>query len=263
MEENNKTVSGSENEVNGSPNGEPTVEQKKTLKSKIHKFLTDHANIFQIVKFTLISLIAFVAEFASMYALQYGLLDQYGNVPFKWFVFKYTPEKNFGLAGFIAMLGSKCIAEIISFTINRKKTFSANNNVVFSAIMYVITVVAIIILSTWLGGALGSVYGAINIVSDLLSYSRLFGLGLTTGVIGLVMNELGMIIVDVIGPAGWVIAVVIFVGGHVFNLAINLLGAYVHDSRLQYIEFFGRFYEGSGHAFRPLGSEMKYTYLDN
>ena len=113
------------------------------------------------------------------------------------------------------------------------------------------------------GGALGSVYGAINIVSDLLSYSRLFGLGLTTGVIGLVMNELGMIIVDVIGPAGWVIAVVIFVGGHIFNLAINLLGAYVHDSRLQYIEFFGRFYEGSGHAFRPLGSEMKYTYLDN
>lgn len=113
------------------------------------------------------------------------------------------------------------------------------------------------------GGALGSVYGAINIVSDLLSYSRLFGLGLTTGVIGLVMNELGMIIVDVIGPAGWVIAVVIFVGGHIFNLAINLLGAYVHDSRLQYIEFFGRFYEGSGHAFRPIGSEMKYTYLDN
>ena len=113
------------------------------------------------------------------------------------------------------------------------------------------------------GGALGSVYGAINIVSDLLSYSRLFGLGLTTGVIGLVMNELGMIIVDVIGPAGWVIAVVIFVGGHAFNLAINLLGAYVHDSRLQYIEFFGRFYEGSGHAFKPIGSEMKYTYLDN
>ena len=162
MEESNKTVSGSENEVNGSPNGEPTVEQKKTLKSKIHKFLTDHANIFQIVKFTLISLIAFIAEFASMYALQYGLLDLYGNVTFKWFVFKYTPEKNFGLAGFIAMLVSKCIAEIISFIINRKKTFSANNNVVFSAIMYVITVISIIILSTWLAGddALGGVLGA-------------------------------------------------------------------------------------------------------
>ena len=114
-----------------------------------------------------------------------------------------------------------------------------------------------------LGGAFGSVYGAINIVSDLLSYSRLFGLGLTTGVIGLVMNKLGMIIVDMVGPVGWVFAVVIFVGGHIFNLGINLLGAYVHDSRLQYIEFFGRFYDGSGHAFKPLGSDMKYTYLDN
>lgn len=177
MEESNKTVSGSENEVNGSPNGEPTVEQKKTLKSKIHKFLTDHANIFQIVKFTLISLIAFIAEFASMYALQYGLLDLYGNVTFKWFVFKYTPEKNFGLAGFIAMLVSKCIAEIISFIINRKKTFSANNNVVFSAIMYVITVISIIILSTWLAGddALGGVLGA-AVGADLgTTISKLLG----------------------------------------------------------------------------------------
>lgn len=113
------------------------------------------------------------------------------------------------------------------------------------------------------GGSLGSAYGAINVVSDLLSYSRLFGLGLTTGVIGLVMNKLGMLLVDMIGPAGWVLAIIIFVGGHIFNLAINLLGAYVHDARLQYIEFFGRFYEGSGHAFKPLGSDMKYTYLDN
>ena len=113
------------------------------------------------------------------------------------------------------------------------------------------------------GGALGSVYGAINVVSDLLSYSRLFGLGLTSGVIGLVMNELGMIMVDMMGPIGWVPAVIVFVGGHVFNLAINLLGAYVHDSRLQYIEFFGRFYDGSGRAFKPLGVDVKYTYLDN
>lgn len=113
------------------------------------------------------------------------------------------------------------------------------------------------------GGALGSVYGAINIVSDLLSYSRLFGLGLTTGVIGLVMNKLGMIAVNIIGPAGWIVAIIIFVFGHVFNLAINLLGAYVHDSRLQYIEFFGKFYEGTGRAFKPLGNGLKYTYLGN
>ena len=124
-------------------------------------FMTRHGNIWQIVKFTLISCIAFIAEFASMYALQYGLEGVCGNEDFHWFIFHYAAGRGgaFGTAGFIAMLGSKCIAEIISFTINRKKTFNANNNVVFSAIMYVITVIAIILLSTWLAGALGDVMG--------------------------------------------------------------------------------------------------------
>ena len=124
-------------------------------------FMTRHGNIWQIVKFTLISCIAFIAEFASMYALQYGLEGVCGNEHFHWFIFDYAAgrEGAFGTAGFIAMLGSKCIAEIISFTINRKKTFNANNNVVFSAIMYVITVIAVILLSTWLAGALGDVMG--------------------------------------------------------------------------------------------------------
>ncbi len=147
---------------NGLPNGgEPLPEQKKTLVFKVKQFLSKHANILQIIKFTLISLIAFVAEFASMYALQYGLKDIWGDIDFHWFEFNYAAGENgaYGLAGFVAFLGSKCIAEIISFIVNRKKTFAANNNVVFSTIMYVITVVAIIILSTWLGGALGSVLG--------------------------------------------------------------------------------------------------------
>lgn len=115
-------------------------------------------------------------------------------------------------------------------------------------------------------GALGNAYGGINIVSDLLSYSRLFGLGLTTGVIGYVINMLALIIVNTFFHGmwlGWVVAVPVLIVGHLFNFAINLLGAYVHNSRLQYIEFFGRFYEGNGRAFMPLGSKTKYTYLDN
>ncbi len=115
-------------------------------------------------------------------------------------------------------------------------------------------------------GALGNAYGAINVVSDLLSYSRLFGLGLTSGVIGYVINMLATIIVNTFFKGlwvGWIVAVPVLIFGHAFNLAINLLGAYVHNSRLQYIEFFGRFYEGNGRAFMPLGSKTKYTYLDN
>ena len=130
-------------------------------------FMTRHGNIWQIVKFTLISLIAFLAEFATMYALQYGLADVCGQ-DFHWFVFNYDASQG-GQATFIAMLGSKCIAEIISFTINRKKTFKANNNVVFSAIMYVITVVALIIFSTWLAGPIGNAMGAHNIDEGLSS----------------------------------------------------------------------------------------------
>ena len=55
----------------------------------------------------------------------------------------------------------------------------------------------------------------------------------------------------------------IFVVGHIFNLAIGLLGAYIHDARLQYVEFFGRFYEGEGELFAPLGSKHKYIKLNN
>ena len=136
----------------------PAEDGEKTGKlDKVKGFMQRHGNIWQIIKFTLISCIAFLAEFASMYALQYGLADVCGQ-DFHWFVFNYNASQG-GQATFIAMLGSKCIAEIISFTINRKKTFNANNNVAFSAIMYVITVIAIILLSTWLAGALGDVMG--------------------------------------------------------------------------------------------------------
>ena len=64
------------------------------------------------------------------------------------------------------------------------------------------------------------------------------------------------------GNAGLIIlGVVLMVVGHIFNLAIGLLGAYIHDARLQYVEFYGRFYEGEGTLFKPLGSDMKHTYL--
>ncbi len=113
-------------------------------------------------------------------------------------------------------------------------------------------------------GALGNLYGFVNVFSDILSYARLFGLGLTTCVIGLVVNEMGMIFIEMIpGVVGIVCAVVVWLGGHVFNIAINTLGVYVHNSRLQYVEFFGKFYEGGGRAFAPLGSQTKYVYLSD
>lgn len=109
---------------------------------------------------------------------------------------------------------------------------------------------------------LGALYGVTSWVSDLLSYMRLFGMGLATGVIGMVFNQLvGMVFAA--GPVGWVLGSVLFVFCHLFNMGINVLGAYVHSCRLQYIEFFGKFYEDGGKPFRPLAPASRYCYIQD
>lgn len=111
-------------------------------------------------------------------------------------------------------------------------------------------------------GAFASLYSIINFFSDLLSYTRLFGLGLATGVIAMVFNQIALVMIDLIPIVGYVLAVVLLLVGHLFNLGINTLGAYVHNSRLQFVEFFGKFYTGGGELFLPLGSDMKYYNLN-
>lgn len=107
-------------------------------------------------------------------------------------------------------------------------------------------------------GAFSNLYNIINFFSDLLSYTRLFGLGLATGVIALVFNNIAMVFIDINVYLGSILAVIILLVGHLFNIGINTLGAYVHNSRLQFVEFFGKFYEGGGHLFAPLGNSMKH-----
>lgn len=109
---------------------------------------------------------------------------------------------------------------------------------------------------------MGALYGVTGWISDLLSYVRLFGMGLATGVIGMVINQLVKMIMSG-GIIGIVIGVVVFVGGHLFNAAINILGAYVHTCRLQYIEFFGKFYEEGGKPFQPLCFSPRYLRVKN
>lgn len=116
-------------------------------------------------------------------------------------------------------------------------------------------------------GGFSQLYGGVNFFSDILSYSRLFGLGLSTAVIGMVVNEICKVIINIltingVSVLGVIVAIPIFAIGHVFNIAINTLGTYIHDARLQFIEFFGRFYEGGGHVFKPLGSNTKYNYIE-
>lgn len=106
-----------------------------------------------------------------------------------------------------------------------------------------------------------SLYDVTGWLSDLLSYSRLLALGLATGVIAQVINTMGAMGGKSVG--GVIMFIVVFVIGHVFNMAVNLLGAYVHTNRLQFVEFFGKFYEGGGREFTPFKENTKYVQVEN
>ncbi len=109
--------------------------------------------------------------------------------------------------------------------------------------------------------ALGAydLYNITGWLSDTLSYSRLLALGLATGVIANVVNMMASMFGN--SPLGVIVFIVIFILGHALNIAINALGAYVHTNRLQYVEFFGKFYEGGGKEFKPFKTENKYIQI--
>ena len=87
-------------------------------------------------------------------------------------------------------------------------------------------------------------------------YARLLALGLATSVISTVFNQLGAMLGG--GVVGAIFFAVVFLIGHSMNMAINLLGAYVHTNRLQFVEFFGKFYEGGGRKFQPFAANTKH-----
>ena len=112
-----------------------------------------------------------------------------------------------------------------------------------------------------LGGGLYSLYGISSYVGDFVSYSRLMALGLSGGFIASAIN----MIAGMIGGNwfGMIFIPVILIVGHLFNMFLSFLGAYVHTSRLMYVEYFGKFYEGGGKPFKDFRTENKYINLDD
>lgn len=110
-----------------------------------------------------------------------------------------------------------------------------------------------------LAKGLYELYGVTSYLSDILSYSRLLALGLASGVIAQVFNKMGSMAGG--GVLGVILFTAVFIVGHTLNIGINLLGAYVHTNRLQFVEFFGKFYEGGGRAYEPFSEDTKYFYV--
>ncbi len=131
---------------------------------------------------------------------------------------------------------------------------------------YIAVVAAVVIILTGgresknigkrLAKGLYALYGITGYLSDILSYSRLLALGLATGVICQVANMIGTMFGN--GAVGIIIFIFVFVAINALNISINSLGAYVHTNRLQYVEFFSRFYDGGGRKFEPYSIKTKY-----
>ncbi len=132
---------------------------------------------------------------------------------------------------------------------------------------FIIAILALLVLTQGYGkkgvvgkamGVLGSLYSNVTgYFSDILSYSRLMALMLAGAVIAQVFNTIGALTGS---PVGFVIISLL---GNTLNFALNLLGCYVHDMRLQCLEFFNRFYEDGGKPFKPLGIQTRYVDIVN
>jgi V/A-type H+-transporting ATPase subunit I len=107
-----------------------------------------------------------------------------------------------------------------------------------------------------LGVGLWNVYGLTGLIGDLLSYARLFGLGIATGAIASVMNQLAVMVVGATGPViGIPFAVLIIILGHTFNLALSILGSTIHSARLHFVEAFKSCFAGGGIEYKPFKIE--------
>ncbi len=107
-----------------------------------------------------------------------------------------------------------------------------------------------------------NVFSTVFYVGDVLSYIRLMALGMVTAGFGMAINSIVVQVMD-LGVIGWIMGAVIFIVGHVFNIANSCLSAFVHSMRLQFVEFFTKFLQGGGRPFAPLRKEYRHIQVDD
>lgn len=193
-----------------------------------------------------------------MYSMLFGIVHLFAGLAIRFFML--IKEKNYLGAVFdvipvvIFVIGFAIAGAAFIFTVPERIKPYGTILLAVGAILIVLTAgrSSKNILGK-LGGGLYALYNtASGYLGDILSYSRLLALCLVTGVIANVVNLLAAM------PGNIVIFVIIFIVGHTINIAINLIGTYVHTNRLQYVEFFSKFYEGSGRAFTPFKINSKF-----
>ncbi|MEE9370523.1 MAG: V-type ATPase 116kDa subunit family protein, partial [Sedimentisphaerales bacterium] len=140
----------------------------------------------------------------------------------------------------------------------------------FFGILALIPAVMILLFShregSW-GGRIGmgmyNLFSTIFYAGDVLSYIRLMALGMVTAGLAMAIIVMAQLALDIPYGIGILVMVLVLIGGHGFNIAINALGAFVHTLRLQYAEFFPKFFVGGGKLFEPLSKKYKHIHLTN
>lgn len=110
-----------------------------------------------------------------------------------------------------------------------------------------------------IGGGLYGVYGLTSYIGDIVSYTRIVALGLSGAYIAFSFNLMSGLIPGTFGKV--VFGTLIAVFGQMLNFGLSLLGAYVHSCRLQYVEFFGKFFKGGGKPYKPFKVENEYVTM--
>jgi V/A-type H+-transporting ATPase subunit I len=118
-------------------------------------------------------------------------------------------------------------------------------------------------------GAYDVFFGVVGYLSDILSYTRLVALGLATGIIagvvGTLANLAGNGLVERGGAwliIGYIIMIIIFVAGNIFNIALNVLGTYINVGRLHFVEFFSKFFQSGGRPLREVTRSQEYSIIE-
>jgi len=139
----------------------------------------------------------------------------------------------------------------------------------FCGRLAVVPAVLIVLLSNRQGswaGRLGlgayNLFSAVFYLGDVLSYLRLMALGMVSSGLAMAVNLIAQLTLKIPYGIGILVMILVFVGGHAFNLILSVLGAFVHTMRLQFVEFFPKFLIGGGRTFQPLHKEYKHVHLE-